>query len=681
MIKLNCSKWLMSCVAVLIGTMTGCAEVPTLPIRSVSLKMLQQQALAAHGAMPADVANMAGLTQVLGYFTDDANQDLILFGYAQRGASVPLRTEDFCVALRNAWMKYARLKGDTYEYEYPGCSIDPDPATWRKLAETGQSLNSDSDDSDIKRKLDQWCDICKEWQTVRVMGTPFNCGFASTAVVQDYDMKVLVDGSEVLPLPGVVSLTGMKMQAVQTAVAHNRPISVSLAGMNRFWFYPGPNRYDEDTGIILIRRCPVVLLTEEMALGRKNGYGGTGHSDPLAESFADGFSQLYGKVAEIRPGYRDLENLFRWFALAQIIHLKELPGKPGLNLDASLKGGFDISGLLSKYPVATVVVEKELRGRSAIKEFKHEEDTSGGKSTYQLWLQSCGGVGIEIEPKPEDFSRPTPSLRRLKETSLTARPSPRTLYWDMEAQEPAVVEINRALDLGDMESRMAGRADKATLAQPTGRRVVAIERVGDNYQVYTSKEMIGQTKTMSGLMEMFQAANLLAEDHLTVITAGFAKNTLTAFEAQFGHASDKLAPGLAKLFVDENSPEAALFRAATSPGVKLETPSLADDSGKPSARTSSVFSFTTWERGATEEFSVEIDTQNAELGEGMRRAVLDRLAPGSSVDNVYGIIMDARDRLLKKLRLHLKDIQIRFRNQNGTIETGAINAKRPTLPA
>ena len=49
----------------------------------------------------------------------------------------PLYFEDLVIALRNAWLRYARLEGNTRIYEDPGCSIDPEPAVLRKLQALG----------------------------------------------------------------------------------------------------------------------------------------------------------------------------------------------------------------------------------------------------------------------------------------------------------------------------------------------------------------------------------------------------------------------------------------------------------------------------------------------------------------------------------------------------------------
>ena len=110
-------------------------------IRAVSLSVLQnrlQQSQPAAGTM-----KMAGLTSITGYVEDKSNQDLVLLG-TTNASLPPLHTEDFVVALRYAFLKYAEFKDNTYYYSYPGCSIDPQPEVLAELQHVGdQILSSD----------------------------------------------------------------------------------------------------------------------------------------------------------------------------------------------------------------------------------------------------------------------------------------------------------------------------------------------------------------------------------------------------------------------------------------------------------------------------------------------------------------------------------------------------------
>ena len=96
--------------------------------RAVSLKVLQKRLSAFHerNSYPKEILRFGGIKTISGYIVDKANQDLIIFG--KHESNLPsLYLDDFVIALRNAWLKYASLKGNTYYYSEPGCSIDPDP--------------------------------------------------------------------------------------------------------------------------------------------------------------------------------------------------------------------------------------------------------------------------------------------------------------------------------------------------------------------------------------------------------------------------------------------------------------------------------------------------------------------------------------------------------------------------
>jgi hypothetical protein len=354
-------------------------------VRAVSMKALQRQ-LRVHQeerTQPTkELLQFAGLKKVIGYLVDDTNNDLILFGSIDPNRP-PLYVEDFVIALRNAWFDYTVLGGNTLVYSHPGCSIDPNPETSQRLMQVGQQVVRVPSFDQVQKALEDWERICQEPQTVRVMGIPFNTRFAKVMVKADYDMKLLVDGSDSLDVPGFASLTDMKLNEIRVALQQGQPISLSIS-MNRFWFFPGPNFYEESPGIVWVKQCPVNLLTEEMYISQTGNLLQGHHADPLAKEFAEGFSVLYSKVAEERPIYAELENLFRFVALAKILKFKlaEIP---------------DITYLLEAFRVLQTPVDSHLPGRSAVKEFQHRQEVPGGYQIAQLWLPSCGGVGIEIQ--------------------------------------------------------------------------------------------------------------------------------------------------------------------------------------------------------------------------------------------------------------------------------------------
>lgn len=391
------------------------------PTRAVSLKVLQEQlgACTPERSCHEELLELGGLTRIQGYILDDASNDLILFG--QVGPeSLPLHTEDFVVALRNAWLKYAELKGDTYYYFDPGCSIDPNPDVVRQLDNIGDRIFSQATSEAIQKEIEKWHAICEQPQNVRILGIPFNTRFAKTMVEADYNMKRLADGSQSLEIDSFMSLTDISLNRVKEDILNDRWISIPRSSMNRFWFHPGENKYKYDNGITLIDKCSVILLTEVQYLTRSNKIAGTGKRDPLAERFANDFTMYYSEIARQRPVYSELEGLFRFVALAKIMKYNRMENSINLNY------------FLEEVHISQVAVDRTLPGISHVKDFQHRWDYSDSYETLQLWLPSCGGVTIRIDVGPEDFVKKRGGeLAKLRESIVKSRPSADALSWDV----------------------------------------------------------------------------------------------------------------------------------------------------------------------------------------------------------------------------------------------------------
>jgi len=363
--------------------------------RAISLKVLQQQArdFQNKGSMPTTLYYLCGITTIHGYLVDEANKDIILIGSVDK-KKPPLYLDDFVIALRNAWMKYTELIGNTNYYSNPGCSIDPDPAVMGKIDEITKQIR-ESSSNDQANVLRQWDNVCKSPQKVRVMGVPFNSHFAWVMVNADYDMKKIVDGTDELNLLWFSSLSDLIMNEVKTVHIHGRASSGANGSMNRFWFYPGEYRFLEDDGAVMIETCNVKLLTEEEHLTSNGDISGTGCPNPIAETFVKDFSTFYHEIAAQRPIYQELENLFRFVALAKAMKMKAPHEKVGLSLDY----------LLEQYPVSTQRVENSLPGRSNVNYYKRQRESAQGTQLLQLWLPSCGGVAIPIQANSQNITK------------------------------------------------------------------------------------------------------------------------------------------------------------------------------------------------------------------------------------------------------------------------------------
>ncbi len=422
----------------LIGLTAAAQEAPPVVHRAVSLSMLQQALRASRGHAAPELLDLCGLTRVEGYTLDARGRDLVVFGTVDPAAP-KLYTEDFAVALRSAWRKYAVRRGRALASYGPGCSIDPNPDTFRRLSEIAAGVGAP--DSDVEEKLDEWCAVSKEPQKVRVEGIPFDSHFGKTLIDADYFMKRLVDGSVTLDIPGFQSLIDSVLEASAAEAAQRGQIPGPASSFNRFWFYPGRNRYGVDGGTVTLLDCPVTLLTEEQYLTGR-GVAGRGRPGPLALRFAESFTAHYAEIAAREPRYQQLEGLFRFVALAKVMQYRRVP--------------VDLGYLLDRFPVPRTPVPKTLPGVCRVKYL--EQELPEESATQRLWLPSCGGVRIAVKVKPSDFvslgppspkaatgvgkpytgtkggartpPRSTPASGAKKSPALTARPSPKALYWD-----------------------------------------------------------------------------------------------------------------------------------------------------------------------------------------------------------------------------------------------------------
>ena len=390
--------------------------------RALSLRVLQKnlQDCVPKGTCLEEVLHMVGIKKVLGYVIDSSNKDIIVFGSLD-AALPPLYLEDFVLALRNTWLKYAELRGSTYYYSPPGCSIDPDPNILRRLEQVADWIHKEPSPEKVKKRLEQWHSECRRPQQVRVLGIPFDTRFAKVMVDADYYMKRLVDGSVTLDIPGFISLTDMALTMARQGMETGKKVSIPASSLDRFWFYPGENTFLEDTGVAYIKKSEVTLLSEEEFLSATGKVEGTGRPSPLAKRFAESFTEQYSAIAKARPIYAELEGLFRFVALARIMKRKNALSESGLKLDY----------LFDQYPIPNTAVSRSLLGVSSAKEFRHRTEMPGGYRELYLWLPSCGGVGIDIQIKDKDISRDnTGGLRQQRAAALKARPNTGSLSWE-----------------------------------------------------------------------------------------------------------------------------------------------------------------------------------------------------------------------------------------------------------
>ena len=381
---------------------------------ALSLKNLQKnlQDCQKSKKCSEDVVQFGGLTQVQGYVLDPGNLDIIIIG-KKNDNEPPLYTEDFVIALRNAWYKYSKTEGNTRYYSYPAVSIDPDASVIQELQNTGHE------------KLDRWRRLCNSPQSVRVKGIPFNSHFADVMVQADYDMKRIVSGPDNQNITGLLSLTDKSLLQVHDEIRQGRQ-KFAISSMNRFWFSPGENRYQENDGIVLINQSPVRLLTEEQFLNHKGEIAGQDKSSTLAQEFSEDFTDLYPRLAKRMPIYQELEDLFRFVALSKIFEFKQTLSHSGLKLDYLLEG----------YEVPELRVDPQVSGYFYVDGFSQQ--SASGNQIFEVKLPSCGGVGIDLKVSNENFIRGSNNINNLRDQVISSRHDVDSISWKLDFGEKLI---------------------------------------------------------------------------------------------------------------------------------------------------------------------------------------------------------------------------------------------------
>jgi hypothetical protein len=356
----------------------------------------------------------------------------------------PLHLDDFVVALRNSYFKYAERKGNTRFYSVPGCSIDFDQGVIGDLVKISQRLKGTSRADEVPEYLRQWDRVCGRPQRVRVMGVPFDSRFAAVMVDADYFMKRLVDGSEASGVEGFTSLTDMEVASARLK-SGNGDTDANSRGLvsNRFWFFPGEAVWHENKGIMLIKRFDVTLLTEEQFLTRKGELEGLGRPNPTANRFATLFTGKYAEISKKKPVYAELDGLFRFVGMAKMLKEKNVPKEAGIDLEY----------FQNDYPVAVRHVARTLPGISHVSHYNEAIESQSGLVESFLWVPTCGGVSIDIRLEGAGIKRVRGrDLVELKTMILKGRPSPDALHWEFHLKALEEAFLRRFRDSATLSS-------------------------------------------------------------------------------------------------------------------------------------------------------------------------------------------------------------------------------------
>lgn len=354
------------------------------PERAVSLRQLCKalSACAVDDKKCQKLVYFNGITRLDGYVLDPENHDIILWGQVEKDAP-PLHFQDLVVALRSSHGRYVEVRGGTRYLIQPAISIDPNPEVWRALDEV--RLNTDEG-------REQYSELCKMSQTVRVEGMPRSSRIAYALVDADYRMKMVSQGIVRLPVnPPLRSPTIERWRAQRQAA--KKGLEGPAGNKARFWFEPGKFTYkvsySGDT--VFLDRAQVVLRDQVTSLSEgKLVDAAESNIDPFNRAFACSWSDRMEDTYRAEGIWRDMHNIFRHFAVARIMADRQ----------AFRQAGFDTKLILDDYDLPRASTPDNLPGIGRVEEYRY----SRRAMRWTGWNAICGGVSIAFnnDLKPQD---------------------------------------------------------------------------------------------------------------------------------------------------------------------------------------------------------------------------------------------------------------------------------------
>ncbi|QFR33581.1 DUF1598 domain-containing protein [Ancylobacter sp. TS-1] len=374
------------------------------PAVAVSLKELSGAIAACSGRTEsfartrcARLKRLGGMTRLDGFVADPANRDVILWGQKEKGAP-PLDFDDFIIALRAAWGRYVGKPGQPGYNLAPAISIDADPAVFKRLNE----LSTSGSDYDA-----EYMRVCASPQKVRVDGMPRHTRVAYTLVDADYRMKQVGQGTLKLPIASPFP-SHHELRIQLSAALGDRNAAGKQPQSTRFWFTPGQFNYqispDGETGFL---ETAQVILRDEDQRNTGQALVASGLTNPIARAFTCAWTERMEDVYRAEPIWRDMNNIFRHFAVARILEQRRVLERVRV----------DMRVLLDTYTPEPVKLPETLPGLGFV-------DRQSG----QIW-SICGGVSLGFDRATlggREFVTPD-AVRRV----MAQRPAVGTLDWDV----------------------------------------------------------------------------------------------------------------------------------------------------------------------------------------------------------------------------------------------------------
>ena len=304
-------------------------------LRRVSLRGLSEviTSAAANGTeIPDEVKYLAGIQRVKYVLVYPEQRDIVLAGPGEgwklndRGDVVGVRTglpvlhlDDLLVALRTT--QQAREVGVS-------CSIDPTEEGTRRMQAVRRKYRK------FSKQMLTAIEQAMGPQRITLSGIPETSHFARVLVAADYRMKRIAMDLEQSPLRQLPSFLDM--------LAHTRTKMTNMTP--RWWLacdYEPLARTDDGLGWEL-RGPGVKVMTEDDFVAADGSRAGAGHTNPLAQKWADTMTANYEELATRSPIFGQLRNLMDLSVIAAVIDKNGLAEKAGCDLSALTRSDSDV---------------------------------------------------------------------------------------------------------------------------------------------------------------------------------------------------------------------------------------------------------------------------------------------------------------------------------------------------
>lgn len=365
--------------------------------------------------------SLGGITKVLGVAYDERAVDALIYGTVTAGHP-PLHLDDLVIALRNAWLAYVQQKGNRILYLHPSLSLDPSASALKDLQKIGQDI-ARIDAAGGEKALERWKEACLRPYKVTVAGLPADSRFAGALLRADLALKAMATGAETPGLHGFPGMAELRKIRFQGASAQGGAATPPQPSLTRYWFHPGSQEWEMVEGLVVLKRSPIMLMTEEM-YGRlqASDTASAPPGDELAEAFAYGFTKMYGRMAESRPVFRELEGLFRLMAAAKLVR-DRFP-------ESESRGVFP--AFFGRYKLESGGAPDQVPGIPDMQHFDHARNTPMGMEIERFWLPSCGGISVAVEPGKAWVRRMRDArLSAFRNSVIGGRSSDSAWYWDV----------------------------------------------------------------------------------------------------------------------------------------------------------------------------------------------------------------------------------------------------------